>query len=117
MPAGSRLVVMVGLAALFVAGAWWLQVNSSVGLPWAIVLGAIGPVPLMRGAWKQVRNWSGITALVMIPYACLGIMDIVAGGGALSSGLAIGFIAIATFFAALDAGRREANQPNRSPDS
>jgi hypothetical protein len=43
----------------------------------------------------------------MIPYAAMGMMDIVASGGAMLSGLALGTASIATFFLALDAGRRE----------
>ena len=103
----SRYAVLAGLAGLIVATPWWLSTNTnSLGIGWALFFGAIGPLLLLKPVIKQSRNWSGITALCMIPFSCIGIMDIVASSGALDSGMAIGVIAVITFFAALDAGRR-----------
>jgi hypothetical protein len=58
---------------------------------------------------RRARNWSGITALCMIPLSVIGIMEIVATLGKPDSGMAIGAIAVITFFTALDAGRRQPN--------
>jgi hypothetical protein len=101
------MTVLAGLAGLIVAAPWWLIVNSnSLATGWAVLVGVIVPALLLRPVIRQSRNWSGITALCMIPFACIGIMDIVAGSGALDAGMAIAVISVLTFFAALDAGRR-----------
>jgi hypothetical protein len=55
---------------------------------------------------KRTRNWSGITALCMIPFAVIGVMEIVATLGTPDSGMVIGVVSILTFFTVLDAGRR-----------
>lgn len=102
-------LLMGGLTALAVIMPWWLYLNtSSLGLGGSIILGAIFPLILLRLVAKKSRNWSGITALVMIPYSVIGIMEIVATLGALDAGMALGVISIVNFFAALDAGRRSA---------
>jgi hypothetical protein len=114
MTFNSRTAVIAGLVGLIIATPWWLHVNNaSLGLTWSIVLGAFVPVLLINPALRQSRNWTGIIALCMIPLACIGIMEIVASAGAVNSGTVIAIISIATFFAALDAGRRT---PDSSTD-
>jgi hypothetical protein len=98
---------LAGLAALAVAFPWWLQANTdNLGLAWSIGSGAVAPLLLLFACVKKTRNWSGITALCMIPLAVIGMMDIVATLGTPDSGMAIGVISILTFFTVLDAGRR-----------
>jgi hypothetical protein len=103
-------LTLAGLAALTVAFPWWLFSNTtSLGLLPSVLLGAAPPILLLIMCLRKARNWSGITALCMIPLSVIGIMEIVATLGALDSGMAIGTIAVATFFTALDAGRRQPN--------
>ncbi len=103
-------LTLAGLAALTVAFPWWLYANTpALGLLPAALLGAIAPILLLIMCLRKARNWSGITALCMIPLSVIGIMEIVATLGAFDSGMAIGSIAVATFFTALDAGRRQPN--------
>jgi len=102
--------MLAGLALLAMAFPWWLYTNTSaLGLVPAMLLGAVAPVLLLVMCLRKMRNWSGITALCMIPLSVIGIMEIVATLGAPNSGMAIGIIAVATFFTALDAGRRQPN--------
>lgn len=106
----SYRLVVSGLLALLVVLPWWLQANtSSLGLAGAIAGGAVGPVLLLFITLSRTRNWSGITALCMIPFATIGVMDLVANISAPDSGLLLAVLAIMTFFAALDAGRRMPN--------
>ena len=103
----SYRVLMAGLTALALIMPWWLYVNTSaLGLGGSILLGALFPLILLRLVAKKSRNWSGITALIMIPYSVIGIMEVVATLGALNAGMALAVISILNFFAALDAGRR-----------
>jgi len=96
-----------GLAALTVIFPWWLYANTdNLGLAWSIASGATAPLLLLFACVKRTRNWSGITALCMIPFAVIGMMDIVATLGAPDSAMALGVISILTFFTVLDAGRR-----------
>jgi len=98
---------LIGLAMLAVVFSVWLQLNtSSLGIVWSVVLGAGPPALLLLACIKKTRNWSGITALCMIPYAAIGMMDIVATLGKPDAGMAVGVISILTFFLVLDAGRR-----------
>jgi len=108
MPAKlSYYLSLAGLAALAVAFPWWLYANTdSLGLAWSVGSGAVAPLLLLFACVKKTRNWSGITALCMIPLAVIGMMDIVATLGTPDSGMAIGVISILTFFTVLDAGRR-----------
>jgi hypothetical protein len=104
----SYRLMLAGLAALAIAFPWWLHVNApSLGLVPAALLGAVCPLLLLRMCLRRTRNWSGITALCMIPLSVIGIMEIVATLGTPDSGMAIGVIAVATFFTALDSGRRQ----------
>jgi hypothetical protein len=111
MPAQlTRQLTLAGLIGLTAAFPWWLYINTTqLGLPGSILLGAIPPLLLLRACLKKSRNWSGITALCMIPLAVIGIMEIVATLGAPDSGMAIGVLAIGVFFTVLDAGRRDPN--------
>lgn len=106
----SRLAVIAGLGALLVALPWWLIANDMAELLWAAVIGIPVSGLLMFAAVRQTRNWSGIVALCMIPVACIGVMEIVASAGEFNAGTSLALISIATFFAALDAGRRSGSQ-------
>jgi hypothetical protein len=100
-------VLIAGLVALgFVMPAWLMTNTTSLGTVWSIVLGAGIPVLLLYATIRKIRNWSGIAALIMIPYAVIGIMEVVATLGAFNSGMALAIISISNFFTALDAGRR-----------
>lgn len=103
----SYYVSIAGLALLAVIFPWWLHSTApSLGLIWSIVSGATAPLLLLFACLQKTRNWSGITALCMIPLAVIGMMDIVATLGKPDAGMALGCVAIATFFTVLDAGRR-----------
>ena len=102
-------LTLAGLAALALAFPWWLMNATGIGLLPAVLLGAFAPVLLLIMCLRKVRNWSGVTALCMIPLSVIGIMEIVATLGKPDSGMAIGVIAVITFFTALDAGRRQPN--------
>jgi hypothetical protein len=104
----SRQLTLIGLLALAAIVPWWLHDGFGwSGTPLALAAGILPLLAVGYFTWRRTRNWSGITALCMIPYAALGMMDIVASSGALLSGVALGSIAIANFFLVLDAGRRE----------
>ena len=103
----TRQLLMGGLLLLALVMPWWLYQNTAtLGLTGSIILGAMFPLLFLRATWLRRRNWSGITALFMIPYAVIGVMDIVATLAEPNSGMAIAVISIVNFIAALDAGRR-----------
>lgn len=103
----SYWLVIAGLLALMLVLPWWLQANAArLGIAGAILGGATGPALLLFMTLTHIRNWSGITALCMIPFAVIGVMDLVANLQSPDSGLLLAVLAIVTFFAALDAGRR-----------
>jgi hypothetical protein len=103
----TYMALIAGLVALCLIMPWWLLVNTtSLGTVWSIILGAGIPALLLYATVRKIRNWSGITALIMIPYAVIGIMEVVATLGALNSGMALAIISISNFFTALDAGKR-----------
>lgn len=103
----TYMALIAGLVALCLIMPWWLLVNTtSLGTVWSIILGAGVPVLLLYATIRKIRNWSGITALIMIPYAVIGVMEVVATLGALNSGMALAIISISNFFTALDAGKR-----------
>jgi hypothetical protein len=103
----TQLVLIIGLNALAFVMPWWLSINAkALSLPWALVLGAVTPLLLVWAVVTQKRNWSGITALIMIPYSVIGIMEVVATLGELNLGIVIAVLGVANFFLALDAGRR-----------
>ncbi|MCP4002023.1 MAG: hypothetical protein GY727_14025 [Gammaproteobacteria bacterium] len=100
-------LLIAGLLALSLIMPWWLLINTtSLGTVWSIIFGSGIPALLLYATGRKIRNWSGITALIMIPYAVIGIMEVVATLGALNSGMALAIISIGNFFTALDAGRR-----------
>ena len=100
-------VLIAGLITLAIVMPWWLNTNApNLGLVWSIVAGASIPLLLLNATIRKLRNWSGISALIMIPYAVVGIMEVVATLGALDSGMLLAIISISNFFVALDAGRR-----------
>jgi hypothetical protein len=103
----TYMALIAGLVALCLIMPWWLLVNTTnLGAFWSIILGAGIPALLLYATVRKIRNWSGITALIMIPYAVIGIMEVVATLGALNSGMALAIISISNFFTALDAGKR-----------
>ena len=99
--------MLAGLVTLLITLPWWLYLNTtSLGLIGSIVAGAIVPALLLRACWRKTRNWSGITALCMIPLACIGVMDVIADLENPALGLIIAVESITVFLAVLDAGRR-----------
>jgi hypothetical protein len=99
---------MAGLLLLCLVAPWWLaSASAAPNLLVIIGIGIMPPLALTVATWKRTRNWSGITALVMIPYAVLGMMDIVASSGAIAASLVLGTLSISVFFLVLDAGRRD----------
>jgi hypothetical protein len=103
----SRYALLIGLLLLAIVMTLWLQANTSIpGIAGVVAAGSIIPLLLFYATARKTRNWSGITALCMIPYSVIGIMEIVATLAALDAGMALGVIAIVDFFTALDAGRR-----------
>lgn len=104
----SYYITIAGLVALGFAFPVWLSSSTpALGIVWAVVSGIAAPVLLLLACINKTRNWSGITALCMIPFTVIGVMDIVATLGAPNAGMAIGVLAITVFFSALDAGRRD----------
>ena len=100
-------LTLICLAALSVAFPLWLHANSTAtGVIGAILMGATVPLLLLIACIRRTRNWSGITALCMIPFTVVGVMEIVATLGTPDMGMAVGVLAIVAFFSALDAGRR-----------
>lgn len=98
---------VAGLLGLAVALPLWLYANVPVlGILWSVTGGIAAPLALLFITLARTRNWSGITALCMIPFASIGVMDIVANLRDLDTGMLIAGLAIGVFFAALDAGRR-----------
>jgi len=108
MPKDStRIVLLVALALLAAVMPLWLrEASEELGLSGALLLGAGIPLLLIRAVYKKTRNWSGITALIMIAYSVIGIMEVVATLGSFNSGTAIAILGVSCFFLALDAGRR-----------
>jgi hypothetical protein len=106
--AASRKLTLAGLLLLIAAALWWLQTAySQPGYALYLGIAVLPPLLLAYATWKRTRNWSGITALCMIPYAAVGMMDIVASSGALVASMAVGAVSIAVFFLVLDAGKRD----------
>ena len=103
----SLLVVLAGLGLLLVTLPWWLYLNTaSLGIAGSVAAGGVVPALLLRACWRKTRNWSGITALCMIPLACIGVMDVIADLENPTLGLIIAVESITVFLAVLDAGRR-----------
>ncbi len=104
----SILITLICLGGLLLALPWWLSSSApALGMGGAIVGGVAVPAILLLTVSKRLRNWSGITALCMIPFTVIGVMDVVANLDNPGQGLIIALLAIAAFFAVLDAGRRE----------
>ena len=105
----SMRVVYAGLAALLIALPWWLNAAApSWSLTGSVLGGVTIPMLLLIAVHKQIRNWSGITALCMIPCSVVGVMDVIANLDNPLQGLIVAVLAVTVFFAALDAGRRVA---------
>jgi len=104
----SRRLSLLGLLLLAFIVPWWLDTGFSFsGSALKLGIGVLPSAALAYATYRRTRNWSGITALCMIPWAVLGMMDIVASSGSMRSGLALAAVSIATFLLVLDAGRRE----------
>jgi len=102
----SELVTLGCLAALMLVLPWWLSDNApSFGLIGALS-GAVVPVLLLFAVYTRIRNWSGITALCMIPFTVVGVMDVIANLADPTQGLLIALLSIIAFLCVLDAGRR-----------
>ncbi len=103
----SILITLLSLAGLLLALPWWLISSApSLGLAGAVAGGATVPALLLFAVSKRMRNWSGITALCMIPFTVIGVMDVIANLDNPLQGLTVAVLAIAAFLAVLDAGRR-----------
>jgi len=105
MPVSIR-ATLLGLLALVLALPWWLYDNTSWSLSGALLGGAAVPALLIWAVRRRARNWSGITALCMIPITVIGVMDLIANLEQPLQGLLIALFSIVVFFAVLDAGRR-----------
>jgi hypothetical protein len=104
----SRKLSVAGLILLAPVACWWLVVAyANPGPATLIGIGIMPPLALAICTFKRTRNWSGITALCMIVYAVLGMMDMVALSGTIGASLALGVLAVGNFFLVLDAGRRD----------
>ena len=104
----SRKLSIAGLLLLVPVTGWWLvAAYDQPGILTLIGVALAPPITLTWCTFKRTRNWSGITALCMIVYAVLGMMDIVATSGSIVASLALGILAVAVFFLVLDAGRRD----------
>ncbi|MBT8422063.1 MAG: hypothetical protein HKN56_01720 [Gammaproteobacteria bacterium] len=100
-------LTLIGLVCLCFILPWWLwQDAGGFNLMWSIPAGMATPVLLLIAVINRTRNWSGITALCMIPLTVIGVMDVVANFSEPLTGLSIALVSIVVFLAALDAGRR-----------
>ena len=102
----TRYLLLAGLVMLAIAMTAWLQFNTEWSVSVVVGAGTLIPALLVYACTKRTRNWSGITALIMIPYSVIGIMEVVATMGAIDAGMAVAILGVANFFLALDAGRR-----------
>jgi len=104
----SYRITLAGLAALGLTLPWWLWKDSGgFSLLWSIPAGMVVPALLLFAVINRMRNWSGITALCMIPLTVIGVMDVVANFSQPLTGLVIAVLSISVFLAVLDAGRRD----------
>jgi 4-amino-4-deoxy-L-arabinose transferase-like glycosyltransferase len=88
---------------------WWLYTAApSWGLLGAIISGITVPILLLITARLKTRNGPGITALCMIPFSVIGVMDVIANLDNPLQGLIVAVLSVTVFFAALDVGRRSA---------
>jgi len=102
-------VCFAGLVSVALCAYFWLSATSDLA-PWlSAALALIPPAVLIYIAWRRIRLWAEYIALLMIPYSCIGIMDIVALSRAHAGALLMSLAAIISFFAALDASRRYRN--------
>ena len=103
----SIMLIYAGLLGLSLALPWWLNSNTvSFGLLSSLLSGMPVPMLLLFMVRARTRNWSGITALCMIPFSVIGVMDVIADLDNPLQGLIIAVLSVTVFFAALDAGRR-----------
>ena len=101
-------LTLIGLVGLMLALPWWLWKDSGgFSLLWSVPGGMVVPALLLFAVINRTRNWSGITALCMIPLTVIGVMDVVANFSEPLTGLTIALLSIVVFLAVLDAGRRD----------
>jgi uncharacterized membrane protein len=108
----SRMLVLAGLCVLGAGMSLWLLGNDGLqpgaGLWITIAAGVAPPLALIGVAVRRANRWGEWIALFMVPYFCIGTMDVVAGSGALWLPILVAGSSLVTFFAALDAVRRDA---------
>lgn len=106
----TRRFALTGLALLGIVTMSWLLegyvLRADGRLLLAIGGGLLPPLLLLLAGLRGVKRWCEWVALVMVPYACVGVMDVVAGSGARYLPLLLATVSIGVFFAALDASRR-----------
>ena len=110
----SRVSQMLVLASLCVLGAsmslWLLGrdgLRPGTGLWITIAAGVVPLLALIGVALRRANRWGEWIALFMVPYFCIGTMDVVAGSGTLWLPILLAGSSLVTFFAALDAVRRD----------
>ena len=107
----SRVLLFAGLCVLGASMSLWLigrdGLRPGTGLWIAIAAGAAPPLGLIGVALKRPNRWGEWIALFMVPYFCIGTMDVVAGSRALWLPIMLAGSSLLTFFAALDATRRD----------
>jgi hypothetical protein len=107
MHLNSTRMTLAGLSGVGLMTVVWIATATDLGFPLALALGMGPPLLLLAGALKKIRNWAELIALFMIPYAGVGVMDVVANTQTSTLPLALAGLSVLTFFAALDAKRRQ----------
>lgn len=106
----SRVLVIAGLCALGASMSLWLfgrnGLQPGTGLWITMAASLAPPLGLIGVALKRANRWGEWIALFMVPYFCIGTMDVVAGSGALWLPITLAGSSLLTFFAALDGARR-----------
>ena len=117
----SRLLTMAGLLTVIGSVIVWFQelpqFSTSPGWRNLLLLAAMPSVILFGWAFpvqfhkqpeysRRYRRWGEWVALFMVPYACIGVTDVVAGSGSSVTALALASSSVLTFFLALDTRRR-----------
>ena len=104
------MLVFAGLCVLGVSVSLWLLgrdgLRTGAGLWITIAAGAAPPLVLFSVALRRANRWGEWIALFMVPYFCVGTMEVIAGSGARWLPILLTGSSLVTFFAALDAVRR-----------
>jgi uncharacterized membrane protein len=99
-------ICCAGLITVALCAYIWLGEKTSLADWLTTAVAVLPPLALIYIGYRRVRQWAEYIALIMIPYSCIGIMDIVASSRGQAVALVMSLAAILTFFAALDASRR-----------